>query len=182
MLNQKPLEKFKTKSGKEVEIYLPTTERVTALLVFVNRLTEEDTFLNFTGRPKTILEETHWIKTALDSIEKKRGFYIWATCQGKIIASAGVARGGPRDDHVGTLSLMVDRDFRSDGIGKHLLGFILNQAKAMAIKIVILDLFGTNTIAIELYRKLGFQEYARLPKGFYRKGKYADAIKMYKEL
>lgn len=179
----KPLAKFMTKSGREIEIWPPQIEKTALLLEFVNRLTREDTFLSFTGKPKTFAEEENWIKNAILNMKAGRSFIIWAIIDGnKIVGQADVNRGGTRDFHVGKIGLMVDKDFRQDGIGRFLLEYILEQAKKMGIKIAVLDSFGDNKIAINLYKKFGFKEYARLPRGYFCKRRYSDAVKMYKEL
>ena len=77
---------------------------------------------------------------------------------------------------------MVDQDFRSDGIGRHLLEKILEQTKKMKIKIVTIVVFGDNEIAITLYKKIGFKEYGRLPQGLYRQNHFSDTVEMYKVL
>lgn len=179
---KKPLAKFKTKKGIEIEIWTPSMERLDAILEFVNRLIKEDTFLNFTGNPKTLAEEENWLKNALINIKTGRSFIIWAIHKGKIVGSSDINRGGTRDWHVGKMGLMVDRDFRQDGIGRFLLDHILKKAKKMEIKIVTLDIFGDNEVAIKLYQKAGFKEFSRLPNGLYRQKKYSDKIGMYKNL
>lgn len=179
---QKPIAEFTTKSGKEIEIHLPALERVPALLNFVNRLTKEDTFLSWVGKPKTYAEEENWVKNSILNIKLGRSFVIWAVLDNKIIGQSDVNRGGTRDWHVGRIGLMVDKDFRQDGIGKFLLEFILKQAKKMGIKIVTIDVFEDNEIAIRLYEKYGFKIYGRLPKGLYRQKKYSDKIEMYKNI
>lgn len=180
---QKPLAKFTTKAGKEVEIWEPSIERLDDLLEFVNRLVEEDTFLSLTGKPKTIEEERLWLKSNIQNIKAGKTILVWAIYDNKIIGQCDIVRGGTRDFHVGQIGLMVDQDFRGEGIGRFLIEFILEQAKKMqGLKIVKLFIFSDNEIAIDLYQKLGFKEFARLPDGFYRKGKYSDALQMYKNL
>jgi len=155
-------------------------ERLDALLVFVNRLVEDDTFLTLTGRPKTRVEEEAWLKENLDYAKQGQGYMVWAIYDGKIIGQSDFRRGGTRDWHTCTIGLMIDRDFRGEGIGRFLLEHILKKAKEMKIKIAKLYLFDDNEIAKKLYQKFGFREFARLPKGFYRQGRYSDALQMYK--
>ncbi len=47
---------------------------------------------------------------------------------------------------------------------------------------IILNVYGKNLKAQNLYKKIGFKECGRLKKGLLYKGKYIDDIKMYKEL
>lgn len=178
----KCLSKFTTKSGKIIEIWEPSMGRLSSLLEFVNRLVKEDTFLSFTGKPKTLVEEENWLKNSIENIKTGRSFLVWAVFEDKVVGSSDIIRGGTRDSHVGKIGLMVDKDFRNDSIGRFLLDFILKKASQMKIKIVVFDLFSDNMIAISLYQKLGFKEFCRLPEGLYRQGKYSDKIEMYKNL
>ncbi len=69
------------------------------------------------------------------------------------------------------------------GIGEILAKKVLELAKKeLKIKIVILDVFENNIPAINLYKKLGFKIYGKLPKGMKYKGRYVTKICMYKEL
>lgn len=181
-MQQKPIAEFKTKSGQEIEIFLPSMERLPTLLEFVNRLVREDTFLNLTGQPKTELEEKYWLKNEIQNIENNKAYLIWAMYQNKIVGSVSLDRVGVREQHVGRVGLMVDQDFRSDGIGRCLLEKILEQAKKMKIKIATVVVFGDNEIAISIYKKIGFKEYGRLPQGLYRKNHFSDTVEMYKEI
>ena len=187
---QKPLAKFITKKGREVEIWEPTIERLDDLLEFVNRLVAEDSFLSLTGEPKKIEEERLWLKGNIENIKAGKTIFIWAIYQKskfsnekKIIGQCDLVRGGSRDPHIGTIGLMVDKDFRGEGIGRFLIEYILKQAKKIpGLKIVKLHIFDDNEVAKSLYQKLGFKEFARLPNGFYRKEKYTDALQMYKNI
>lgn len=178
----KILTDFQTKSGRKIEVIEPSHEQIFALVEFVNRLIEEDTFLRFTGKEKTFAEEKKWLEMNLKNIQSGKTFLCWAIFEKKIIGSSDIVRGENRDWHVGRIGLMVDQDFRRDGIGEFLLKFVLKKAKQIGIKIAILDIFSDNKTGISLYKKNGFKVYGRLPKGLFRKGKYSDEIKMYKVL
>lgn len=174
---------FKLADGRQISIILPTMEFVQEITDFVNRLTDEDTFLTFTGQHITLESEKNWLENALTEIKFKKNYIVWAVINDRIIGSADIHRGGStRDAHVGTIGLMVDRDFRGQGLGKFLLSLVLEQAKMLSYQIVTVELFSDNIIAIKLYRKMGFKVWGRLPRGLYRKGKYSDKIEMYKEL
>lgn len=180
----KPITKFISKTGKEIEVWEPSTEKASALTNFVNRLIDEDTFLNFmVGDHKTLEQEKAWIELKIKEIKNNFGYLIWAIYDRKVIGSCDIIRSGsPRDYHVGKIGLMVDKDFRRDGVGRMLMESIIDISKKMKFKKVKLDLFSDNLPAYNLYKKLGFIEYSRLPEALFRKGKYSDEIKMYKNL
>lgn len=174
--------RFETKSGKKIEIFKPSMDRLDELLIFVNRLVKEDSYLNLTGKTKTKAQEEKWLEDTIASDKAGRTITFWAVCGGKIVGSVDVRRGYERDYHVGTIGLMVDQDFRRDGIGRFLLEYIVGQAQKMGIRIVTLTAFADNDKALNLYKKTGFEEWGRLPEGLYRKGKYSDLVKMYRKI
>ena len=180
---QKPIAKFTTKKGKEVEVVGPSIDRLDDFLGFINRLVAEDTFLTLTGKPKTLEEERLWLKSNIENMKIGKSFLAWVIYNNKIIGSCDVVRGGTRDFHVGTIGLMVDKNFRREGIGQFLIEYIVKKAKDMdGLKMVKLFIFDDNEVAKTLYQKLGFKEFARLPKGFFRQGKFSDALQMYQEV
>lgn len=179
----KPLANFTSKKGREIEIVGPSLDRLDDFLGFINRLVAEDSFLSLTGEPKKIEEERLWLKSNIENIKVGKTVFAWAICNGKIIGQCDLNRGHTREPHVGNIGLMVDKDFRGEGIGRFLIEFILEHAKQISgLKIVKLDIFDDNEFAKNLYQKLGFKEFARLPDGFYRKEKYSDALQMYRTI
>jgi len=50
------------------------------------------------------------------------------------------------------------------------------------VKILTFDVYVTNKRAIHVYEKVGFKETGRVPKRYYKKGKYIDAVIMTKEI
>lgn len=175
---------FITKTNKSINIISPSLNRLDEILSFVEDLAKEDTFLSF--HPEKIItrkEEEIWLKNTIKSIEAGSAFVYWAVFDGKIVGSVDVHRGASvRDWHVGTIGLMVAKDFRGEGLGKFLLETIIEKAKEMGIKTVILDVFSDNEIARNLYRKVGFKEFGVLPQGLYRQKNFSDRIYMYKEI
>ncbi|MBM2820243.1 MAG: acetyltransferase [Candidatus Berkelbacteria bacterium] len=178
----KILTTFVSKSGKEYTVIEPKIELLDEVLDFVNDLVAEDTFLSFTGRPIEIKDEKIWLENVLKEIGEKKQELIWVTDGEKIVGSCDVRRGGTRDYHVGTVGIMVRKDYRNDGIGRFMFEYILDRSQKMNLEIVRLHIFDNNELAKKIYEKYGFREFSRLPNGFYRKGKFSDALQMYKNI
>ena len=182
--NKTVIEKFTTKTGKEVEIIEPTMDWLDEVLLFVNALAEEDSFLSFhPGQKINREDEEKWLANQIERRKKGLGFLYWAIYNGKIIGSVDVHRGSSvRDYHVGLIGLMIDKGFRGEGLGKFLLQFVVDRAQAEGMRLVRLGVFSDNEIARNLYKKMGFIEYGVLPEGLYRKGKFSDYICMFKRV
>ena len=65
------------------------------------------------------------------------------------------------------LNLCVTPDFRRSGLGKTLLEFLLDQARALGAERIYLEVRPTNQAALGLYHNAGFVELG-LRKGYYR--------------
>lgn len=175
------LTEFVTKKERAIEIVVPTMELLPPLIKFYQRLTDEDAMIN---RYETLEldEEKKKLESKIQAIEAGNAVAIWAILGKEIVGTCDISRIGGRSRHVGKLGLMVDRNFRREGIGQFLLEYILGKAGKIDIKMATLDCFANNEPALSLYQKFGFQEYGRLPKALLWRGQYYDEISMYKEI
>lgn len=177
----KMLEKFTTKKGRVVEIVEPSLDYLSMYQMFYKRLTAEDAMIN-RYENLDIDTEKRKLENKIAEIKANNAVAVAAIFDNQIVGTCNISRIGGRGWHVGNLGVMVDKDFRREGIGRFLMEFVLEKIKNMKIKIVTLDSFVINEPAIALYQKLGFQEYGRLPNAFLWRGKYYDEMKMYLEL
>ncbi|RYZ62929.1 MAG: GNAT family N-acetyltransferase [Chitinophagaceae bacterium] len=83
--------------------------------------------------------------------------------------------------HSGEFGLSVHPDWQGVGIGRTLIGALLDWAKANdKIEKISLQVFATNKNAIRLYRSLGFMEEGRHIKAIKQPtGEYIDVLQMY---
>lgn len=85
--------------------------------------------------------------------------------------------------HRGSLALAVRKDYWGLGIATMLMETAISLAKASGMSYLELDYMDGNQRAGNLYRRLGFQELARIPDAYHlRGGKSADAVMMRKIL
>jgi RimJ/RimL family protein N-acetyltransferase len=81
--------------------------------------------------------------------------------------------------HVLYLGMVVNKEFRENGVGSALMEHALEWAKTQKeIEKISLSVFSTNKRAIKLYKKFGFRVEGVLKKEFILKGKYADEVVM----
>ncbi|MHA1699124.1 MAG: GNAT family N-acetyltransferase, partial [Promethearchaeota archaeon] len=85
-------------------------------------------------------------------------------------------------DHVISMGILVHPSYRNIGVGYALIEEGLKEALKRGKKKVILSVFHTNTRAIALYKKFGFEIVGRRKWQFYIQGKYVDEILMEKWL
>jgi len=130
-------------------------------------------------------EEAEWLGKQLAEIEKGNLVTLVAEINGELVANSEVAQRTPQFpemSHIGVLGIAILKNARSVGLGTALMESLIQLAKQMNLKVVILDTFATNNIAQRLYKKLGFVEVGKIPKGIHRDGSYIDMLRFAIEL
>ena len=173
-----------TKSGKTVSFRYPTINDAEILMNYINKLSLEKTFLTLQGEQQTLKEETKWLKSFIEKINKSELVFLMAFIGGNLVATSHIELKDKIKSHIGGFGITVSKDYRGDGIGKKLMELVISESikKIKGLKIIELEVFGDNPIAQNLYKKMGFVEFGRLPKGIKHKEKFVDAVLMYKNL
>lgn len=155
------------------------------LLKYANKLSREKTFVLFQGEKITLKQEQRFVDSHLRTIKERTGISLLVFIDRKLVGITEMAsKKNSVLRHVGELGISIHRDARGNGIGLLLMRLLVQEAKKRLprIKILTLSVFGENTIAQKLYRKVGFREFGKLPKGIRHRGKFDDLIYMYKRI
>lgn len=110
---------------------------------------------------------------------------IVAIVEGKLIGSAGIDMIRDRDKtrHRAEFGITVMKDYWGLGIGNELTAMCVEAAKEAGYLQLELDVVADNEAAQNLYKKQGFIEYGRNPRGFKtRAGKWQELVLMRLEL
>jgi RimJ/RimL family protein N-acetyltransferase len=122
---------------------------------------------------------TKWIK---DHYEKPGQLLLIAESGGEIVGMLDFANyHRERNQHVGSFGMSVHKKFRGRGVGKALLQTLLEWARRNPlVEKVALAVFSTNTPALQLYGKAGFNEEGRRQREHQLSdGVYVDDVLMY---
>lgn len=154
------------------------------MLPYINRLSRERTYIIFQGEKITEKEEKHYLKNYLDKIKKKQALPLICFKDKELVSVVDIIMKEKNQKHVGILGLTVARKYRRMGIGKLMMKLLLQEARKNLpdLKMITLNVFGENCIAINLYKKFGFKQYGVLPNGTYYRDKLMDYIEMYREI
>jgi RimJ/RimL family protein N-acetyltransferase len=178
------IDTFKLKSGKEIKFRYPTINDVEILKDYINKISAEQSFILLQGFQHTIKSESNWLKGVLEKVARNECVYLCGFSETKLVACGEVALESEAKSHVGNFGISVDIDFRGQGIGQKMMELIISESikKLPQLRIIILECFNQNLVGRNLYKKLGFIEYGRLPQGLKRQGQFDDAVYMYKEI
>ena len=174
-------EEFTAKDGRTIILRKPRWDDLDGLLDFVNSLVREEALINRIGEVSRS-EEIEFLARRLSDIENKKVIQLVADVDGMIVGNAEVVKLSGWESHVGKLGVSVRSGYRRIGIASKLIETLIRQAKKEKLRIILLAVYEDNLPAITLYKKLGFKEIGRTPKGVCWKGEYIDDVKMAMEI
>lgn len=181
------VEDFTSKSGKNIVLRYICEDDAEELCRYINELSQEDTYIRFSGEVISLEDEHTYLKAVIERLERGDCVALVAVCDDRIVGHSSIERNmvdKKRSLHIGDLGLSIAANCRGDGIGLKLVTALIRQAKERMhnLKMIRLTVFELNTAARSLYTKVGFIEFSRLPKANLRKGEYTDEIGMYLEV
>jgi [ribosomal protein S18]-alanine N-acetyltransferase len=92
------------------------------------------------------------------------GYLCWVYTEHNVIQGYAILSFGAGEAHVLTIS--VDADCQSRGIGRTLMGFLMDGARRLGADTIYLEVRVSNQRAIDLYSRLGFVEVG-IRRGYY---------------
>lgn len=164
-------------------IRYPFKDDLLQMCEFINTLSKEKTFIRYQGEEITLKEEKEYLNKLLKNIKAKKSIQLSVYSNNQLIGSSTLELGDKIERHVGLFGITIAKDFRGQGIGKLLMELTIKEAqkKLSGLKIIKLGVFANNPKALEMYKKFGFIEYGRLPKGIITgNNELIDHIYMYK--
>ena len=158
---------IKLKDGIECVLRSGTADDATAVLdVFILTHDQTDFLLTYPDENTfTVEQEREFLQKTADSTNE---VYIIAEVGGAIVGSAGVECVGNKCKlrHRASFGISIDKAYWGLGIGKALTEACIECAKTAGYAQLELEAVAENEAALSLYRKTGFTEYGRNPKGF----------------
>lgn len=130
----------------------------------------------------TAEQEGEYLKKKTESDDEVE---ILAEIDGVIVGLAGIDATGNKDKirHRADFGISIDKAYWNLGIGAALTDACIMCAKEAGYEQIELNVVAENETAIAMYKKAGFMEYGRNPRGFKsRLTGYQEVVYMRKEL
>ena len=171
-----------SKTGKNLIIRYPEARDLLQVWRYFNKISAEKTFITFQGEKVSKKDEAKWLDNNLKLIRQHKAVLLFVFIDGKLSGISDVTLKVRVQKHVGLFGITLSSETRGQGIGKLLMSLVISesQKKISGLKIVVLDCFANNDIALSLYKSLGFIEYGRLPDGLNYRDSLVDEVCMYK--
>lgn len=178
-----PIE-VKDKLGRTIILRGVETTDAANLIKYLKDTTTETPFLIREPEEVTLTIEQE-VAFLQGRIEAERELMLVATLDAELIGSCSLMSAGPfcRYTHRCNIAIAVYEKYWGFGIGELMMRALLDIAKQVGYEQAELEVVADNHAGVQLYQKLGFEEYGRFPKNMkYQDGTYADAIWMMKHL
>lgn len=162
-------------NGQSVLIRYVEPNDAEALLAHVNQVGAEKVYIMTERVDKSPDEEAELIRR----LDREQTLFLVGLLNGRLVASADVQKGRQsKNAHTGNLGIAIGKEARGLGLGTAFMEDILRWARSVRIRKLTLGVFATNTPAIALYRRFGFEDEARLKGQVVLDGKPVDELLM----
>lgn len=125
-----------------------------------------------------------WLETQIKKISEGKAVLLFVFDGDKLIGVSGTELKDKVSSHEGVLGISVADGYRGKGIGKKLFELNISESEKnlKGLRLITLGVFSNNLLAQQMYKKFGFTETGRIPRGILHRGNYVDHIFMYKEV
>jgi ribosomal protein S18 acetylase RimI-like enzyme len=172
-------EAVRLRDGRTATIRPATEGDAAALQATINAIGAEIDFILIESVGEDLEHEREWIR----GFDGTSSVLFVAEVDGKLAGQADVHPGRPpKESHVGTLGIAIQRGYRDVGLGRALMERCLEWMRDRQFKKACLQVFSTNARAIALYEKLGFRIEGVRPRQYRIRGEWVDDVMMGKWL
>lgn len=174
---------YNIKSGKQITIRVPKVKDAQAVLNLKRNYIKSTTTLPLTLEeyPNDLEKESCLIK---EYEKSDNSIFLIAAFNNELIGNIDLT-GSKRSKmcHTAMIGMGINESWRNQGLGKILIECVIDWAKKKSeIEIVWLDVYASNDIGYNLYKKAGF-EVSGIIKGFFKEGhRYIDKVQMYQRI
>ncbi len=172
--------KFISKKGTSVVFRYLQEDDLDPMLVYINTLIAEDTFIGLYGEPLTREEEKKHLDETIEKMSKGDKIVIVVEINNRYVGSGDLTRETiRRKKHGGGIGISLLKEYREEGIGAELLTTLIEEGKKLGLRLLHLTCLENNDRALHLYEKLGFKRCGYLPNACFWKGGYVGEVTLY---
>ncbi|UFJ39236.1 GNAT family N-acetyltransferase [Brevibacillus humidisoli] len=171
---------YTAKNGKQITLRPAQSDDASAIIKRIKRVVNEGGYLE--EEPDSIATTREEAET-IREMKEQGSMYTVAVLDGEVVGVAQLKRGQLNmNAHVADFRIWVGPNYRGLGIGKQLMQYSIDWAEAHGLEKISLDVFSNNQLAVEMYKRYGFEVEGTRVRHFVIDGEYVDEIFMSKFL
>ena len=170
--------------GKRYLFREPAPGEARKYMRFINSFVGEPMSGLLMDRKISLKEEEAWLDSVVRGVRSRKVVMLSVERGGRIMGNCHVERLPWKHSHRAVIGIAVSAELRGVGVGEALMRKTLEMAarRLRGVESVDLSAFDYNGRALSLYRKLGFEEYGRIPRSAKEGDRYFDEVLMRLEL
>lgn len=170
--------------GTELVFREPVKGEARKLMRFINPFVDEPRSGLLINKKVTLKDEEGWLDARLGEIRSRSVVMLLIESEGRVVGSCHMQRLSGKHWHRATLGVAIHKELRGKGVGEALMRrtMELGIKRFRGLETIELSSFSYNERAQSLYRKLGFEEFARIPRSSKEGSDYFDEVMMRLEL
>jgi RimJ/RimL family protein N-acetyltransferase len=166
--------------GTELVFREPVKGEAKALMSFINSFVDEPMSGLLIDKKVSLRGEEKWLESRLGEIRSRSVVMLLAERDGRVVGSCHMSRLPWKHSHRADIGVALKHDVRGKGVGEALMRrtMELGIRRFRGLETVELSAFAYNDRALALYKKLGFEECARIPRSAKEGRTYFDEVLM----
>ena len=170
---------YTLKTGEQLIIREATRSDASDMIQYVKQVGDETDFLTFEGSQFNKSEQEE-ITIIQEHKDRPNQIFLLALIDEELVGMLNVvASPKPRLQHVGEFGVSVLKSHWNKGIASILIKMMISWAEeSKIIKKINLKVLQNNKVALQLYKRLGFEIEGLLRRDFFIKDVYYDAYMM----
>lgn len=171
---------FVANDGTRAIFREPRAEDSKALMRFINSVIEEKMSGIMMNKKVTLSKEEAWLRKIMKEIRSRETVMLTVESEGKIVGNCHTERHSMKLSHRAMIGIALEKEARGKGIGEALMqaAVALTRKRMKGVESIDLYTFDYNKRAQKLYKKLGFVEVGRIPRGVKEGNRYFDELIM----
>ena len=166
--------------GSELVFREPVKGDAKALMSFITQFVDEPMSGLLIDKKVSLRDEEKWLESRLGEIRSRSTVMLLAELDGRIVGSCHMSRLPWKHSHRADIGVALNLEIRGKGVGEALMRrtMELGIRRFRGLETVELSAFAYNDRALALYKKLGFEECARIPRSAREGRMYFDEVLM----
>lgn len=172
--------KHETPGGVKFTFREPGSEDARQLMSFFNSVVSEPMSGLMLTKKVSLKGEREWLSGRLSEIKSRTTVILLVVQDGRVMGSCHMTRMPGKHSHRAAIGIALRKEIRGMGVGEVLMKktMELGTRRFKGLEVVDLSSFAYNKRAQNLYKRLGFREYGRVPRSAREGEAYFDEILM----
>jgi len=171
---------FRARDGTKVIFREPKAGDARQLMEFINRFADEPMSGIIVNKKTTLREERRWLAGRLKGIKDRETVMLVVESGGRIVGNCDVDRYRYKKSHRALFGIALSEEIRGRGVGEAVMRKVIDLARHRfkGLEFIDLSAMNYNERALNLYKKVGFVEVARIPDAMKEGDLYVDEALM----